>query len=206
MTRFLVGLLLAVTLTMIGCTNAVRYSVTDEAARRPVLKEPVGDTTRLPDYSDGHRDRDTRVDNNQSDNRDDNSDQGSLGANSQIDKAMMNRIISRYLGTPYERGGSGKMGLDCSGLVYVAFRDYDGTRLPLSVDALYRLDDRIGYDELTYGDLLFFRIDDRRVSHVGIYLGNGRFAHSSESRGVVIDDIADEYFATRFAGARRVHL
>lgn len=124
---------------------------------------------------------------------------------SKIDKAAMNRVISRYLGTPYQAGGSGSLGLDCSGLVYVVYRDYDGTRLPLNVQALYRLDERVGYDDLAFGDLIFFRINDRRVSHVAIYLDNGKFIHASESRGVVVDDLRTEFFAQRYAGGRRVH-
>lgn len=200
-------LLLIAVFAVSGCTNAVRYSITDEAARRPAPREPMGDSTRLDDYESDSDDRDTRVDEDRDSERDREIDERvPMGTGSQIDKVLMNRIISRYLGVPYEKGGSGKMGLDCSGLVFVTYRDYDGTRLPLSVEALYRLDDRVGYDDLAYGDLIFFRIDDRRVSHVGIYLENGRFVHASESRGIVIDDIADEYFATRFAGARRVRL
>ena len=182
----------------LGCTAAVRYSPANGEARRPVYREPVGDTSlatsdeRSTDEDDSNSDRVVDDEGVQS------------GSSASIDKAMMNRVISRYLGTPYEKGGSGKLGLDCSGLAYVVYRDYDGTGLALSVQSLYRLDDRVGYDELSYGDLLFFRIDDRRVSHVGIYLENGRFVHASEARGVVIDDISDEYFATRYAGARRV--
>ena len=207
MKNLITYLLLTALFAIVGCTNSVRYSVTDEAARRTAPREPIGDTTRIDDYDSPTNERDTRVEDDRRDDREPAEDERlPVVTGSQIDKAMMNRIISRYLGAPYEKGGSGKLGLDCSGLAFVVYRDYDGTRLPLSVEALYRLDDRIGYDELAYGDLLFFRIDDRRVSHVGIYLENGRFVHSSETRGVVIDDIADEYFATRFAGARRVRL
>ncbi len=185
-----------------GCTSAIRYSVDNNAALRPNLREPAGDTTWRADDPIDREVRREPID--ESKESDEDRDPTGIGSSGQIDKPLMNRIVSRYLGTPYEKGGSGKLGLDCSGLVYVVYRDYDGTRLPLSVQSLYRLDDRVGYDELCYGDLLFFRIDDRRVSHVAIYLENGRFIHSSESRGVVIDDIADEYFATRYAGARRV--
>jgi cell wall-associated NlpC family hydrolase len=203
MMRALLPIVLAIALLISsGCTSAIRYSLDSKAEMRTVPREPVGDTTwRVDDPIDRevrHEPRETSKEN------DENRDPTGIGSDGAIDKSLMNRIVSRYLGTPYEKGGSGKLGLDCSGLAYVVYRDYDGTRLPLSVQSLYRLDDRVGYDELTYGDLLFFRIDDRRVSHVGIYLENGRFVHSSESRGVVIDDIADEYFATRYAGARRV--
>jgi cell wall-associated NlpC family hydrolase len=116
----------------------------------------------------------------------------------------MNHVIAGYVRTPYQRGGSGVLGLDCSGLVYVVYRDYDGTRLPLTVQSLYRLEDRVPPDDLTYGDLVFFRTDGRKVTHVGIYIGDGKFVHASETRGVTIDDLNVETFASEYAGARRV--
>lgn len=121
-----------------------------------------------------------------------------------IDPATMDPIIANYMTTPYQKGGSGALGLDCSGFVYVVYRDYDGTRLPLTVRTLYRLDDRVRTNDLAYGDLVFFRTEGRKISHVGIYLGNGKFAHASETRGVTVDDLTSEFFAPRFAGARRV--
>jgi peptidoglycan DL-endopeptidase LytE len=123
---------------------------------------------------------------------------------SRVDQDKMNRIIASYMSTPYQRGGSGVLGLDCSGFVYVAYRDYDGTRLPLTVESLYRLEDRVQPDDLAYGDLVFFRADGRKVSHVGIYISQGKFVHASESRGVAIDDMSAEPFSSEYAGARRI--
>jgi murein DD-endopeptidase / murein LD-carboxypeptidase len=123
---------------------------------------------------------------------------------SRIDINKMDHIIAGYMATPYERGGSGVLGLDCSGFVYVVYRDYDGTRLPLTVQTLYRLDDRVDQDDLSYGDLVFFRTDGRKVTHVGIYIGQSKFVHASESRGVVIDDMSSDTFASEYAGARRI--
>ena len=126
------------------------------------------------------------------------------GELSRVDAVIMDRLIAKYIGIPYQAGGAGRLGIDCSGLTYVLYRDYDGTRLPISVRSLYRLEDRADYDELSYGDLVFFKINKRKVSHVGVYLGAGRFVHASQSRGVVIDDLTDQYWAKRYCGARRV--
>ncbi|MFH2056509.1 MAG: C40 family peptidase [bacterium] len=135
---------------------------------------------------------------------DDEAEAPPVGTFSRIDAIEMDRVIAKYMGVPYRSGGTGKLGIDCSGLTYVVFRDYDGTRLPISVNSLFRLEDRVEYNELTYGDLVFFKINKRKVSHVGIYLGAGRFLHASTTRGVVIDDLADQYWAERYCGARRV--
>lgn len=123
---------------------------------------------------------------------------------SRIDQDKMNHVIAGYMTTPYQRGGSGVLGLDCSGFIYVVYRDYDGTRLPLTVESLYRLEDRVQLDDLSYGDLVFFRADGRKITHVGIYINNGKFVHASESRGVAIDDLSADPFASEYAGARRI--
>lgn len=131
-------------------------------------------------------------------------EQPPAGELSLVDAVTMDRVVAKYMGIPYRSGGTGKLGIDCSGLAYVLYRDYDGTRLPISVHKLFRLEDRVDYEELTYGDLVFFKINKRKVSHVGIYLGEGRFVHASTSRGVTIDNLADDYWAARYCGARRV--
>lgn len=177
---------LAAALFFVGCTSAVRYSTPPGGVH--ARADAVDTLPHEPVFRDGPEERTIPRE-----------------TLTRIDKAVMNRVISRYLGTPYQEGGSGTLGIDCSGLVYVVYRDYDGTRLPLNVQALYRLDNRVGFDDLAYGDLIFFRINDRRVSHVGIYLDNGKFIHASETRGVVVDSLNDEYFAGRYAGGRRIH-
>lgn len=126
------------------------------------------------------------------------------GELSHVDASLMDKIIAKFMGLPYQAGGTGKLGIDCSGLTYLVYREYDGTRLPISVRSLYRLEDRVDYDQLSYGDLVFFKINKRKVSHVGIYLGEGRFVHASKSRGVAIDNLGDAYWAERYCGARRV--
>ncbi len=121
-----------------------------------------------------------------------------------VNQDKMGKVIAKYLYTPYKLGGTGKLGIDCSGLVYVVYRDYNATRLPANTDDLFRRLRRIDYKDIAYGDLVFFSFDGSDVSHVGIYVGNDKFVHASKSRGVVITKINDEYYRKAYRGARRV--
>jgi cell wall-associated NlpC family hydrolase len=120
---------------------------------------------------------------------------------SKIDEKKMNYIIDSYLGTPYKERGTSRQGIDCSGLVTEIYRRYAGIDLPQSTEALYKLT-RI--KNLLYGDLVFFAFDSNEVSHVGIYIGGGRFVHASESQGVIISSLDEDYYSKSYVGARRV--
>jgi lipoprotein Spr len=127
-----------------------------------------------------------------------------IGKSGPIDQGRMGKIIAGYLRTPYRQGGTGKLGLDCSGLVYVVYRDYNGSRLPANTTKLFKSLKAVEYKNIKYGDLVFFSFDGSMVSHVGIYVGNDKFVHASESNGVVISNIVDDYYRTSYKGSRRV--
>ncbi|HIE52080.1 MAG TPA: LysM peptidoglycan-binding domain-containing protein [Armatimonadetes bacterium] len=114
------------------------------------------------------------------------------------------REAMKYLGAPYRRGGVTSRGVDCSGLVYAVCRAY-GLRVPHSARALAQLGQPVSRKELQPGDLVFFNLRGRSISHVGIYLGNGRFIHASTPRsGVIISRLAEKPYATHFVCARRL--
>jgi len=121
-----------------------------------------------------------------------------------VDQSTMGKIIAGYLRTPYQLGGTGKLGIDCSGLVYVIYRDYNSTRLPKTTNKLYHDLKRVDYKNCRYGDLLFFSFDRTDVSHVGIYVGNDKFVHASKARGVIISSMNEDYYRNNYKGARRV--
>lgn len=123
---------------------------------------------------------------------------------SKIDKKKMGRIIDSFLGAPYKHGGDTKAGIDCSGLVVQVYRQYAGFKLPHETKKLYQLVKRIGKDDLVFGDLVFFSDGWFSVSHVGIYVGDGRFVHSSEELGVIVSSLDEDYYKKRYRGARRV--
>ncbi|MCS7065199.1 MAG: LysM peptidoglycan-binding domain-containing C40 family peptidase [Fimbriimonadales bacterium] len=113
-------------------------------------------------------------------------------------------IASRYLGRPYRYGGSSSRGFDCSGFALHVYRSV-GVNLPHSSSAQARVGKPVPRHQLQPGDLVFFRTRGRRISHVGIYIGNGKFIHASSARGRVrIDSLNEGYYKRRYAGARRV--
>jgi cell wall-associated NlpC family hydrolase len=122
-----------------------------------------------------------------------------------IDPRLFQRVVETYVGTPYKRGGDNLRGIDCSNLVSCIYRDYDGTTLPESTRGLLRLSGVIEYDDLQIGDLVFFKFaETRSPSHVGVYLGDKRFVHASETNGVIISSIEENTYRSAYYGARRV--
>ncbi|TQK02993.1 MULTISPECIES: C40 family peptidase [unclassified Herbaspirillum] len=110
------------------------------------------------------------------------------------------------LGINYRYGGnSPDTGLDCSGLVRYVFKEAWGTDLPRTSAEISRVGEKIGKDNLQPGDLVFYNTLRRSFSHVGIYLGDGKFIHSPSSGGQVrIESMDESYWKKRFSGARRI--
>lgn len=111
-----------------------------------------------------------------------------------------------FLGVPYRRGGATlETGFDCSGFVKYMFERTLGLVLPRSAAQQAAATEKIDASELKPGDLVFFNTMRRAFSHVGIYVGNGKFIHAPKPGGEVrIEDMQTSYWARRFDGARRV--
>jgi len=109
-------------------------------------------------------------------------------------------------GTPYRYGGnSPETGFDCSGFVRHVFHSTLGIELPRSSSEINKLGEKITTNELRPGDLVFYNTLRRAFSHVGIYLGDGRFVHSpSSGGGIRVEDMSQSYWQKRFNGARRI--
>lgn len=109
-------------------------------------------------------------------------------------------------GTPYQYGGdSPDSGFDCSGFVRYVFRRSLGVELPRSTQEINRSGKAVEMAKLRPGDLVFFDTLRTMFSHVGIYLGDGRFVHSPSSGGSVrVEHMQDNYWRRRYNGARRV--
>lgn len=121
-----------------------------------------------------------------------------------LDQSRMMREISKYMGTPYVVGGEDLNGIDCSGYVKLVFEKSIGKQIPRKSSDQARMGVSVGYDELMFGDLVFFNTNGEAFSHVGIYLGDDLFAHASFSLGVTISSLISPYYKNRYEGARRI--
>jgi len=111
-----------------------------------------------------------------------------------------------FLGVPYKRGGnSAETGFDCSGFVRAMYEQTVGLLLPRRADQQAAATQVIDKKELQPGDLVFFNTMRRNFSHVGIYVGDGKFIHSPSSGSEIrVEDMGVAYWKRRFNGARRV--
>ena len=111
-----------------------------------------------------------------------------------------------FLGVPYRRGGTtAESGFDCSGFVRSIYQQTAGLLLPHNAAQQAASTQRIDKNDLKPGDLVFFNTMRRAFSHVGIYVGNGKFTHAPKPGAEVrVEDLGVAYWAKRFDGARRV--
>jgi cell wall-associated NlpC family hydrolase len=111
-----------------------------------------------------------------------------------------------FLGVPYKRGGNSvETGFDCSGFVKAMYEQTVGLILPRKAEQQAAATQRIDQADLMPGDLVFFNTMRRTFSHVGIYIGEGKFIHSPKPGAEVrVESMGLAYWARRFDGARRV--
>jgi lipoprotein Spr len=113
--------------------------------------------------------------------------------------------IANWLGTPYCYSGKNAKGIDCSGFVNMIYRNVYGVLLGGNSVDMFNSVKHLSRKKLKEGDLVFFKIKHHRISHVGLYLGENKFAHSSSSNGVSISDLNDPYYKKYFACGGRVN-
>lgn len=113
-------------------------------------------------------------------------------------------FIYRWLGKPYQLGGNSANGIDCSNLVKRIYRDVYSKNLDGNAVGMYpKCSTLQDVDMAAEGDLIFFKINNSNITHIGIYLQHGKFAHASVHKGVVISDLEDPYYKTYFYKAGR---
>lgn len=109
-------------------------------------------------------------------------------------------FIDDWYGVPYQYAGKTKNGVDCSGFTTILLKEIYGKQLSGSSLSIYKQCTPIPKGHLQEGDLVFFKIDSKEISHVGIYLQNNKFVHATTKAGVKINDLDEEYYKKYFWG------
>src|SRR5690554_537198 len=104
-----------------------------------------------------------------------------------------------WLGVPHRMGGMTKQGVDCSGFVYNVYSEVYGIKLSRTASQMSQAVKKINRNEMKEGDLIFFARGTSKPHHVGIYLKDNNFVHTSTSRGVTISNLEDKYWANLFS-------
>jgi len=132
------------------------------------------------------------------------SDKLGISLDTTCDISLMKTLAS-WLGTPYRHAGNSYRGIDCSGFVSRIYNDVYGIKLTHSSRGMItEMKERVKKNELQTGDILFFKIHGRRISHVGIYLKDGYFIHASISSGIMVDRLSAPYYSRHYYTAGRV--
>ena len=124
------------------------------------------------------------------------------------EKYMLVKVAKSFMGTPYKYGGNTARGLDCSAYVKKIYEIFD-VQLPRSARDQFMIGSKISREELAVGDLVFFKTKRyaKRPTHVGIYIGDDNFIHSSSGHGrigVKIDSLSSDYYSKAYVGATRI--
>lgn len=118
-----------------------------------------------------------------------------------------NEIVSsakNLIGIKYRYGGTTKSGFDCSGFIGYIYKN-NGVNLPRTAAGMYSTGTSVKKANLAVGDLVFFNTSGKGVSHVGMYIGSGKFIHASTSKGVRVDKLNDPYYwGNKYVGAKKV--
>ena len=123
---------------------------------------------------------------------------------SDIKNEKLYKFIDEWYAVPYKYAGKDKHGIDCSGFTGVLCSAIYNKKVSPSSKSIYEEVKKINTSELKEGDLVFFIINGKNVSHVGVYLQHNKFVHASTKRGVIISDLDEPYYKKYFYSAGRI--
>jgi lipoprotein Spr len=121
-----------------------------------------------------------------------------------ISNTKLYSFIDDWYGVPYKYAGNTKKGVDCSGFTIILYKEVFGKVISGTSASLYNQSKKLSKEDLHEGDLVFFKIDSKEVSHIGIYLQNNKFVHATTKAGVMIDDLNEEYYRKYFTGGGKI--
>lgn len=125
-------------------------------------------------------------------------------APSEIYNISLYNFIDKWIGVKYKYGGQTQEGVDCSGFVNILYKEVYQKVLPRSSSDIAKQLKNTAKNKLSEGDILVFDIDGKKSSHVGIYLTNNKFVHSSTSKGVIISSLELPYYQKSFSKAGKI--
>ncbi len=125
-----------------------------------------------------------------------------LGA--KVSNQRLYEVVDHWMGKPYKYAGNDERGIDCSGLVNQLMKQVYQRPINANSQRLYEISKKINTHELREGDLIFFKIDSKNVSHVGFYLANRKFIHSTTQAGVMINSMDEVYYKKYYFAVGRI--
>lgn len=127
-------------------------------------------------------------------------------ASSATTNTKLYQFVYEWLGTPYRLGGDSKRGIDCSKFSLAVYENVFNTTIGYNSRNQYSNVTPIRKNDLQPGDLVFFKIRSRSITHVGVYLGDDKFAHASSSKGVMVSNLNEAYWKRYYYNGGRPKL
>jgi lipoprotein Spr len=118
--------------------------------------------------------------------------------------SKMYQFIYDWIGTPYRLGGDSKKGIDCSKFAAQLYDQVFNTSIGYNSRNIYSNVDKVQKGDLKPGDFVFFKIRSKNITHVGVYIGDDKFAHASTSRGVMISNLNESYWKRYYFNGGRI--
>ena len=114
-------------------------------------------------------------------------------------------FLDNWYGVPYKYGSADKHGIDCSHLACKVMSEVYSKKIAGTAGDIEKASEHIKANKLKEGDLVFFKIESKNVSHIGVYVANNHFIHASSKRGVVISDLNEPYYKKYYYSAGRIN-
>lgn len=121
-----------------------------------------------------------------------------------IDNIKLYIFIDEWYGVPYKYGGKNKNGIDCSNFTSTLYSNVYSKSVTGSSSSIFNQCKVISKSNLKEGDLVFFKIDGDKISHIGVYLQNNKFVHATTKKGVMIDDLDEPYYKKYYYKSGRI--